>query len=81
MKKQESNNETNEEKVQNQIQMRIYDFQSQPHRFSFTVPTELEAYKAAYNLNCIAHQITVKHIKATWLIKDWSNEWLIEAYH
>ncbi len=69
----------NQKKVQNQIEMRIYDFQSQPYGFSFTVPTELEAYKAAYKLNSIAHQVTVKYARNSSLKKDWSNEWAIEA--
>jgi hypothetical protein len=44
------NEKTKAQKVENIVGMKISDFGEYSDGFSFTVPTEAEAYKAAYAL-------------------------------
>ncbi len=51
--------------------IKVFNRQTQKYGFSFTVATELEAYKAAYKLQFRANETVVKSIK---------NEWAVEVY-
>jgi len=60
--------------VENELRIKIDNFADYPDGFSFTVKTELEAYKSAYKYRTLRTVVKYAPAVEAWLVQIYNNK-------